>query len=297
MRDMVMWQFPAGFVYLKRAVDFWENGGRWDKEGGFDWFAKRNSPHDLRNALINGALTAFTLTEDGRLHPVPAWPWSGRTLWGEVYSTGLVNVDLELGRVAGYLCVKRQDIENLWGGAPSQKSPNEKIETATVEAVLAECPALGLVVQALADDIDRTSQKKVYAWLSQVGPARLKVEWPEGSSAFPSLVRQINGVIRLIDRRTTWIAPFPTDTHVADLAAFAPLLGAAVEVFRLCQSGAVGHGPTRIVQPTKVEAMLRERVAPVDDTRDARRLLSGIAKLAIPDDKVSGGGRDRATIA
>lgn len=293
MRAGVSRQLPDGFVRLRRALDFWEYG-RWDAEG-IDWFDIGKRPHGLRSAAISGAVPVFAMMESGHMYPVPAWLWSGTYLWGEAYSTGLVNVSIDRGRVAGYLCVKRLDVERLKVDQGASVTGSASVDLVTVMAIAAEAPAIGLVALALAQNVERSTEPEVYGWLSTVGPKLLDVRWPgRDEVGFPSVVRQINAVIRHIEvHPARWIGPPPVDPFVAELIAIAPVLGAAMEVYRLCRAGTVGNAPSGMVKPSEAETELRKFVVPIVGSRDATRFFQRVSKIAIPADRVSGGGRER----
>lgn len=294
MRDAVPWQFPEGFVRLRRALDFWENEADWDCEG-FNWIEARDHPHALRTALISGALSAFVMTEEGRLHAVPNGLWRGTYLWGEAYETYLVKVDLERGTTLGYLCLKRQDVADLWRAKGTQQKKQPEIRADTANAILDECPTIGLVVLASLDKIKHLSKGEIDAWLISKWPQSLQGAWPErdsNSSFVPSIARQINRVIRGMDSvAVTWAGSKPTDPAMTELANAMPLMAAALYVFRRARSGDFDHGPTRRVQPDRMEGELRKILTIDAESKGSSPLFRTLAQIAIPSEKVPGGGR------
>lgn len=297
MRSTIMWQFPTGFVRLKRALDFWGNGGQWDTEG-FDWITARHLPHPLRSALIDGDLTASVMSEDGRLDVIPVSLWRGMYLWGEAYSTGLVNVHLDRHQVTGYLCIEQAAVNKLWKGRSESKPQRAFLAQEVIGSVQSECPPLGLVVQAVATNVETGNTKVVQNWLRTTWPEVLHAVWPtrndDGDKSFPSLALQVSAAIRTFNAvRPKWTAPPPDEPTLAALLEWSPLLAAALEVFRRCKRGDLDFGPTGRVLPSKAELEIRALLEDIDAGDRGRRLLKCIAQLTIPAEKVSGGGRQR----
>lgn len=292
--NQVSWQFPEGFVRMRSALYYWENEGRWDHEK-IDWIKVRDNPHELRNALAEGRLTAHVMTEQGKLDPVPTAPWRGNYLWAETYSTGLVKVDLERGRTVGYLCVKREDIELLWALKNPQKGPRLSLSSDASRSLSNECPTIGLVVAALTGGKASLPKKQIDGWLLENWPKQLPAALPDkGGSSVPSIARQINRVIRGISSvAATWKDVAPSDPVAAELATSFPILCAALEVFRRARSGDFDSGPSRLVLPSRVEAEIRKLVAIEAESKGSKSFLETLSRIAVPLEKVAGGGRRR----
>lgn len=118
---------PRDRLRLDRALD-WFHTGHHD-HSGFDWIAERaRRDHPVRTALAGKTLKAWLLTEEGQQIPVPHELWTGRFLWPEAYSGGLVRARVGGDVVAGYLVVDADAFASFVGAgdasAPHQSLPS-----------------------------------------------------------------------------------------------------------------------------------------------------------------------------
>lgn len=297
MRRWVPIELPVHLVRLHKALDFWKYKGKWDSSG-FDWITiRQHGSHPLRTALINDQLSGFAFTEAGEIVEIPPSIWGGPSLWSAAYETGLTNVPLR-GRIAtGYLCVDRRQLEELWRGESSNKNVDAEtiLDLALAERVAAECPTIGVVAKAAAMKQEASTFVTVDTWLRNEWPESLNHAWParDVNHPTPSIARQLNLTIRRVGNvPLKWIAAEPEDELVFDLKQSLPILAAALEVHRLCKSGALDDRGK--VYPAAARRELEKRVGPRQTSGLGNELFRAIAQLVVPDDKVSGGGRKRA---
>lgn len=285
IRGRVPLKFPAGFRKLQRALNYWHLGG-WDDEG-IDWWAIRNQVnHPLRTALADGTLSAFAFTEDGRLTPVPTHLWSGNYLWGEAYDSSLVALPIA-GGIKAYLVVERHRVEELKVAETEAVLRTE----AGIASLIAEAPAIGLVVEALfSDEVDTKSVDAVNRWVRPRWPSNLNVTWNPDAQHAPGLVRHVNVMIRKAAVFPKYVGR-PSDPIALVLAGKFPIVGAALEVYRLCSSGEMDNKNTGRVLPRTTKKALVERVGEYRHLGgNAAQVLVSAARLATPENMVSGGG-------
>ena len=293
MRGRVQVELPIHLVRLPAALDFWQYKGRWDCSG-FDWHTiSQQRGHPLRTALINGQLGSFAFTEAGELIEIPPALWGGRLLWSEAYETTLTNVPIGGGLVTGYLCVDRYQLEELWRAQRGDQRAEAEagIGLDLVERTVTACPNIGLVARAIAMKADARYFGTVDSWLREHWPDEMAGAWPNrATSPTPSIARQVNVAIRLVPVvPLTWQAAEPDDELVFELKRRYPILAAAVEVHRLCQTDALDDRGK--VYKGAARRAIELRVGTVPERSAAHRLLETVAKLSIPEHKVSGGGR------
>lgn len=298
-------QAPSHLVPLRHAIDYWEYG-RWD-ERWIDWYKIRANPHPLRTALVDGTLEASLLTEQGTLHSVPPSQWSNGRLWGEAYQTGLTTVLLQQHRVDGYLFVDRRQVEALRDAAAPRPvvPPDEVIEVVEHEGpptpdeligvVEQEAPPIGLILRALSVDIRRDRSGVVDAWLRDEWPDALNDVWPNrldrDALNSPSMARDINYIIRKMPEvQLAWIGKRPADLTLSQLVASYPLIAASFEVFRLCRDGELDDFGDKVTA-SRARDELGKRVSFRPGSMLAAELFRRLAKITIPDEKVTGGGR------
>jgi hypothetical protein len=288
-------ELPIHLVRLPAALDFWQYKGRWDSSG-FDWHTiSQQRGHPVRTALINGQLGSFAFTEAGELIDIPPALWGSRLLWSEAYETTLTDVPIGGGLVTGYLCVDRYQLEGLWraqrGDQRAEAEAEAGIDLDLVERTVSACPTIGLVARAIAMKADARYFATVDSWLREHWPDDMAGAWPNRvDSPTPSIAKQLNVAIRLVPIvPLKWQAAEPDDELVFELKHRYPILAAAVEVHRLCHTDALDDRGKVYVGAAR--RALELRVGAVAKRGTARQLLEAVAKLSIPEHKVSGGGR------
>lgn len=283
-------QAPSHLKLLRHAIDYWEYR-RWD-ERWIDWYAIREKPHALRTALVDGTLEASLLTEQGTLHSVPPSQWSNGRLWGEAYQTSLTTVLLQNHRVDGYLYVDRRQVEALRDAAdPRPAIPPDEV----IRIVEHEAPPIGLILRALSVDIRRDRTGVVDAWLRDEWPDALNDVWPNRLDRealnFPSMARDINYIIRKMPEvPLAWSGERPADLTMSQLVTSYPLIAASFEVFRLCRDGKLDDFGDKVTA-SRARDELGKRVPIPPGSMIAAELFRRLAKITIPDEKVTGGGR------
>lgn len=283
---------PSHLVTLRQALDYWHHGN-WD-DWGFDWVPARSQKlHPLRVALAKGDIAASLFSEDGTLEPIPKYLWNGNLVWGEAYESSLVNVQLNRGICSGYMTVDRVVIETLRTRSQSNQKDHGPLPQSVVEAIMSENAAIGLAVEALqTEEMHRSPEKTVEEWLRVNWLESLHAPWPNPASGgrAPSLARQINVVIRHgLKLPYKWLGEPPKDDTLAALTNRLPVLAAALAVSRLCRTGELDHNKGGTVLPRVAQSHIVKLTSPPA----MRPLLECAAAIAIPDDKVSGGGRKR----
>lgn len=286
-------ELPVHLVRLPAALDFWQHEGRWDRSG-FDWHTiSQQRGHPVRTALINGQLGSFAFTEAGQIIEIPPALWGGRLLWSEAYETTLTDVPLGGGLVPSYLCVDRYQLEELWRAWRGDQHTDAEVGIGLdlVDRTACACPSIGLVAMAIAMKADARYVSTVDNWLREHWPEDMAGAWPNrATSPTPSIARQVNVAIRLVPAvPLIWQAAEPADELVFELKRRYPILAAAVEVHRLCQTNALDDRGKVYVGAARRELELRVGTAAKRGT--AHRLIEAVAKLSIPENKVSGGGR------
>jgi hypothetical protein len=290
MRNDVPLKAPSHLKLLRHAIDYWEYR-RWD-ERWIDWYAIREKPHALRMALVDGTLEASLLTVQGTLHSVPASQWSNGRLWGEAYEASLTTVLLQQHRVNGYLYVDRKRVEALRDADDSQPDvPPDEV----IGIVEREAPPIGLILRALCGDVGRSRAGVVDSWLRDAWPDALNDVWPRrldrDALNSPSMARDINYIIRTMPQvPLVWSGERPADPKMSELATRYPLIAASVEVFRLCRDGDLDDFGDKVTA-SKARDELGKRVPIPPGSTLAAELFRRLAKIAIPDEKVTGGGR------
>lgn len=297
MKERVQIELPVHLVRSRAALDFWQYEGRWDCSG-IDWYTIcQQRRHPVRTALINGHLSSFVFTEAGELVEIPPATWGG-LLWSEAYETTLTNVSLR-GRIAtGYLCVDRTQLEKLRRVHPADERVDvaARLDADLAGRVATECSTIGLVAKAIAMQVEANSEKTVDTWLRENWPEDLTYAWPGRwvAGRTPSLARQLNVAIRLVPvLPLLWQGAEPADELVFDLKRSFPILAAALEVHRLCQTDALDdRGKVFVVAARKA---LEQRVGTAPKAGRVGQMMKAVAQLSIPEHKVSGGGRNRSS--
>jgi hypothetical protein len=285
---------PKHLENLYRALDYWHSDGRWDVRGGFNWiYVRAQARHPVRVALAEGDLGAYLFQENGMLEPIPAYLWNGTHLWGEADSSALVNVELSRGLVSGYLLVERSAVELFWAHWRETLQTRSPLSPHVISAVQSENPAIGVALAALeSGEVDGSPVKRVGTWLREHWPDSLHAFWPgrDKDAPTPLVAKHIITVIRYATAKPfKWTGESPADDVLADLADKFPIVAAALEVTRLCRTGELDHNKGGTVLPGRAQLNIAKRTVP----SAAGPLLVSAAAIAIPDDKVSGGGRAR----
>lgn len=180
--------------------------------------------------------------------------------------------------------------------AQDHRPNNETRPTAEmIEIVAAEAPAIGLILRALSGNIEIDRVVVVDTWLRDAWPDALNDLWPDrggrNAGKSPSIAKDINHIIRTMPQvQLSWSGNPSTDASARELAVHYPLIAAALEVSRLCSCGDLDDFGDKVTA-TKSFGELAKRVPIPRGSTLAEGLFRRLAKICIPDEKVTGGGR------